>query len=136
MNDGQACCSCLKVEYDPEDVETYVEEFSRYMPALRERWTCRAGCGSHFIREAAADHQVGKLRDEIEHQQKHIESLQAKVHLCAGYDKLEVENERLRYALQTILDWPDEEYEDTIRGILRTAEHALQTKGSSNADDS
>lgn len=56
MNDGQAYCACLTVKYDPEETETYIEEFGKKMRTMRERWTCAAGCGSHFIRKGVADH--------------------------------------------------------------------------------
>lgn len=44
--------------------------------------------------------EYNSLRDEIEEQQKHIDALQAKVHLCAAYDWLEAENEALTHDIE------------------------------------
>ena len=42
------------------------------------------------------DHREGCPVARIKELDDQVEALQAKVHLCAGYDQLEAENERLR----------------------------------------
>jgi hypothetical protein len=47
-------------------------------------------------------HRLKQRIDEIDELEGQVEALQAKVHLCAGYELLQAENERLRHALEFI----------------------------------
>ncbi|MCP5019857.1 MAG: hypothetical protein GY938_31905 [Ketobacter sp.] len=51
--------------------------------------------------------EVERLTAETKDQQAHINSLQAKVHLCTAYDKLEQQNTRLRELLAMWLEVND-----------------------------
>ena len=47
----------------------------------------------------AYENKITEQADALEAKDKQIASLQDRVHLCAGYDKLQADNERLRAAI-------------------------------------
>jgi chromosome segregation ATPase len=55
-----------------------------------------ASCGALCEEARILTREKAELRAEVEQQQRHIDALQQRVHLCAGYERLEAEVERLR----------------------------------------
>lgn len=53
--ENQACCACLAVKYDPEDVG---------MGRLRERWSC-SECGTEFVRKPRRESMSCMLEDVV-----------------------------------------------------------------------
>lgn len=62
---GGPCCACIRVEYDPEDVEFENPVTGKTITGKRERWLCR-DCGSEFNRVNWHTAVVKQQQDEIE----------------------------------------------------------------------
>ena len=56
-----------------------------------------ASCGALCEEARILTREKAELRAEVEQQQRHIDALQQRAHLCAGYERLEREVERLTY---------------------------------------